>query len=117
MKNRFAEPAKPEFSLDSESVTEECGVPCEIKWTEPNNHGADITRYQLKSTPVEVHPDGTSVPIGPEVIVEIEDGRLTQELDHLLPNTNYRIELTAVNEIGTSEPAQMLIKTSGRCFI
>lgn len=107
-------PATPEFTRDSDDANAECGDVCEIKWTEPNNHGADIIRYELKATPVEVRDDGSYVPIGDEITSQITDGQLQEELDGLRPNTYYNIQLVAVNDVGASEPAEMIIKTSGK---
>jgi neurocan core protein len=104
------EPAVPVFLTESESV---CESSCEIRWSEPNNHGSGILRYRVAYAPVEMDEEGDNpreTGVREEETVASHEHSLT--LFHLQADTFYQFEIRAENDIGQSQPSLLIVKTS-----
>lgn len=125
-------PAQPAFV--EEAGRPACrGAVCELRWTEPNAHGADITQYRIKYFQVSMDSAGdnpkqvrtTSPPAGLTVRecdwVKVGSASWTETMpahvrshsfSSLAPNSDYQFELVAVNERGESPPKALVLHTA-----
>ena len=72
-----------------------------VTWTEPNNGGSAITHYLVEWHSEGEKQDSDTVP---------DDGstEFTKEINGLVSGRTYEVQLVAVNEVGQSEPAEVL---------
>ncbi|XP_065289345.2 cell adhesion molecule Dscam2-like [Dermacentor albipictus] len=74
-----------------------------IRWSVPFDGNSPITQYDLK---IHSSRDGTSR------VIPIPGTQLEMTLDSLSPNSAYRVEVVAVNGIGTGTPSEPLFFTT-----
>jgi hypothetical protein len=116
-----------------------CDDMCTIEWTEPDNHGKPVSGYVVSYADYLV-TDSTTSPgrvMGRCIhVLDIHtrictgdwtrgpvDGTLfpahvhSAQVRMLAPDHYYALRLEAVNELGHSMPAQMIIRTPGMSFL
>ncbi|KAM7292783.1 Down syndrome cell adhesion molecule-like protein Dscam2 isoform X2 [Ixodes scapularis] len=74
-----------------------------LRWTPPFDGNSPISQYDLK---VHSSRDGTSL------VIPVPGTQLEMTLDSLSPNSAYRVEVEAVNSIGTGAPSEPLFFTT-----
>ncbi|XP_053200980.1 fasciclin-2-like isoform X2 [Panonychus citri] len=118
-----SKPDKPTFLFDVVDETRQLttdgfvksdfGDLIHFRWNQAEDNGRAITHYIIKYHQVHKSQDGYLI-IGqeyPEIQVNSKDP-LQYTLRNLSPNTFYKIELSAVNSIGTSDSNHIIFKTS-----
>ncbi|CAJ0955285.1 unnamed protein product, partial [Mesorhabditis belari] len=99
-------PAQPE------SITYECDQVCRIEWTEPNNHGEELTGYKVTVQEYKENEEKEEYEyIGSRLEISLGTDGQAIELTQLKPNTNYEISVSAKNSIGESEPQKVTFET------
>ncbi|XP_064480170.1 cell adhesion molecule Dscam1-like isoform X2 [Ornithodoros turicata] len=74
-----------------------------VRWSPPFDGNSPVTQYDLKFHSAR---DGTSR------VIPIPGNQLEMTLDDLSPNSAYRVEIEAVNNIGTGPPSEPLFFTT-----
>lgn len=85
----------------------------ELRWKVPHDNGDPIDHYVIRYCVTEFR-DGQWFDSASECSSEINVSFQHQsyDLDHLIPDTTYKLELRAHNPIGLSSPAEIRIKTA-----
>lgn len=116
-------PEKPIFLFDGDLETRQMAIDGHVKsnygdryhvrWNQAEDNGRVVTHYLIKYYKVHKTQDGYLIngEDNPEIKVNAHDS-LEYTLRYLSPNTMYKIELCAVNSIGTSDPSELIFKTS-----
>ncbi|CAN7982350.1 unnamed protein product, partial [Ixodes hexagonus] len=95
--------AEPPSSPSNVHVTHLASRTVSLRWTPPFDGNSPITQYDLK---VHSSRDGTSL------VIPVPGSQLEMTLDSLSPNSAYRVEVEAVNNIGTGTSSEPLFFTT-----
>ncbi|KAM7292786.1 putative cell adhesion molecule, partial [Ixodes scapularis] len=95
-----SEPPSPPSNVH---VTHLASRTVSLRWTPPFDGNSPISQYDLK---VHSSRDGTSL------VIPVPGTQLEMTLDSLSPNSAYRVEVEAVNSIGTGAPSEPLFFTT-----
>ncbi len=120
-------PATPVFGVDTLIKDESASTPiymcndmCQVEWTEPENHGRPVTGYAIYYADWKMEADGSMGKVaGAFIPVTSTDGSTLPAHEHaaqlrmLSPDHYYAIRLVAVNELGDSQPAELILRTPG----
>ncbi|KAH9388653.1 Ncam2p [Tyrophagus putrescentiae] len=112
-------PDKPEFhnlnwdSISKSEVIAQSPTKFTATWNMPSNNGRKIKHFGIKYYPVKKTEFGF-IPLSDankEFKSQISDEATTITLTQLKPNSYYRLELVANNELGDSPPAMIVFRT------
>lgn len=105
-------PSPPTFITTMEIVSDESDR-FEIKWIIPDDNGKPIEYFEIRYFKVERDADSWKQLFGKMVTtIKVDRGDLSSyELTNLDPNTFYKVELRAHNEIGNSQPGVVVFRT------
>ncbi|KAK6759873.1 hypothetical protein RB195_021442 [Necator americanus] len=99
-------PKKPEH------VRMECDEICTVYWTQPNDHGSEITAYRVGVQEfIENEETGDEEDVGSPFTVEVGGNERSLDLTHIRPHSSYRVTVSAINAIGVGETEEVEVDT------
>ncbi|GMR61608.1 hypothetical protein PMAYCL1PPCAC_31803 [Pristionchus mayeri] len=102
------DPWTPEAPID---VLVKCDTSCEVSWTEPNDHGAEITSYKIEVIEMETNEHNEVVPSGEKDEYDVDADEESFVIPSMKPNTRYEIAVIAANSIGQSSATPVTFDT------
>lgn len=106
------ETTEPWAPNEPETVQMTCEEMCTISWSEPNDHGSEITGYRISVQPMEDNEEtGERTLAGNEFIVEVGADETSLQLSHIRPHSIYKVAVLAFNAIGHGTAKYIEVET------